>query len=52
MIYSATNHWAEVHDAMWCCSHVGLISLKDSRKLEESEGYNYFFLTLYVLESK
>ena len=27
-------------------------SLCDGRKLEESEGYNYFFVVFYVLESK
>ena len=31
---------------------VGGISLCDGGKLEESEGYNYFFIVFYVLESK
>ena len=31
---------------------VGEISLFDGRKVEESEGYNYFFVVFYVLESK
>ena len=31
---------------------VGGISLFDDGKLEESEGYNYFFVVFYVLESK
>ena len=29
---------------------VGGISLCDGRKLEESEGYNYFFMVFYVLD--
>ena len=31
---------------------VGVISLFDGRKLEESEGYNYFFIVFYMLELK
>ena len=31
---------------------VGGISLCDGGKLVESEGYNYFFVVFYVLESK
>ena len=31
---------------------VGGISLCDGGQLEESEGYNYFFVVFYVLESK
>ena len=31
---------------------VGGISLLDGGKLEESEGYNYFFVVFYVLELK
>ena len=31
---------------------VGRISLCDGGKLEESEGYNYFFVVFYVLELK
>ena len=31
---------------------VGGISLCNDKKLEESEGYNYFFVIFYVLESK
>ena len=31
---------------------VGRISLCDGRKLEKSEGYNYFFVVFYVIESK
>ena len=35
-----------------CYKIVGGISLCDGRQLEESEGYNYFFVVFYVLESK
>ena len=31
---------------------VGGISLCDGGKLEESEGYNYFFVIFYVLQLK
>ena len=31
---------------------VGIISLYSCGKVEESEGYNYFFVVFYVLESK
>ena len=31
---------------------IGGMSLFDGGKLEESEGYNYFFVVYYVLESK
>ena len=43
-----------------CFSHVnnvavktvGGISLSNGKQLEESEGYSYFFIVFYVLESK
>ena len=31
---------------------VGRIAIFDDGKLEESEGYNYFFVIFYVLKSK
>ena len=31
---------------------VGEISLRDGGNMEESDGYNYFFVVFYVLESK
>ena len=31
---------------------VGGISLCDGEQFEESEGYNYFYVVFYVLESK
>ena len=33
-------------------SHVSGMSLFSDEKLEDSDGYNYFFVVIYVLESK